>query len=205
MLPRVGPAFGRRLLLARQRGFPSSAGSLLGSASATRAQQLLSQRLITITALDSFKLEELRSAIRSSGGTDERKLHEYLRLLVSVSPKDAIAEIEKGWESGKFPVNEFLVREYLKAAAKLGKMDAVNITGLLALVQQKGVEGAAAAPLRGFSGMGMSMGGSGAGSDPQFPLYVARPEPSWKSQVRLRFLSLRRTPYPLPPPPSYFS
>ena len=155
---------------------------------------LSAQRASTTTAIDSFKLEELRGAIRAAGGTDERKLYEYLRLLASVAPKEAIAEIEKGWESGKFPVNDLLLREYLKAAAKIGKLDGVDIASLLAMYQQRGAQvgagaglhrGAAAHGDRGgapFRSMHSAIGGSGAGSA-QDPLYVARVEPSWRSQA----------------------
>ena len=39
----------------------------------------------------------------------------------------------RGWENGKLPVNEALLREYLKSAAALKKLDTLNITGTKAI------------------------------------------------------------------------
>jgi len=135
--------------------------------------------------MDRYKLEELRSAIRANGGADEKKLREYLRLLSSVSPKDAIQEISAGWDNGKFPVDEFFVREYLKAASALGKMDSVNISGILDLMRRGAVSAVGGAGGRGFNAFesGGSRFGLSAGGSPNEPLYVTNPEPSFKSQA----------------------
>lgn len=135
-------------------------------------------RFSTFSAIDRLKLEQLRQSIRSAGGADEKKLGEYMRLLVAVSPKEAIQEIEKGWENGKLPVSDFFVKEYMKAAATLGKLDSVNLTGIMALLQSKG-QGDASGRLNFDS----SMRFPSAGGSPNDPLYVTNPDPGWKSQM----------------------
>ena len=41
--------------------------------------------------------------------------------------------VYRGWENGTLPVNEALLREYLKSAAALKKLDTLNITGTKAI------------------------------------------------------------------------
>jgi predicted metal-dependent RNase len=77
------------------------------------------------------------------GTSDEKKLGDYIRALAVSSPRDAIAQIERGWENGKIPVSEEIIREYLKSAAQLKVLDTVNLSGILALMQKpNGVAGA---------------------------------------------------------------
>lgn len=75
------------------------------------------------------------------GTSDEKKLGDYIRILAQNSPKDAITQIERGWETGKLPVSELIVREYFKAAATLKKLDSVNISGILGLMSKSNVNG----------------------------------------------------------------
>jgi predicted metal-dependent RNase len=70
------------------------------------------------------------------GTSDEKKLGDYIRALAVSSPRDAIAQIERGWENGKIPVSEEIIREYLKSAAQLKVLDTVNLSGILALMQK---------------------------------------------------------------------
>jgi hypothetical protein len=42
-----------------------------------------------------------------------------------------ITVLTRGWENGKLPVNEAFLKEYLKSAAALKKLDTLNITGSL--------------------------------------------------------------------------
>mmetsp|Transcript_18773 Transcript_18773/g.18093 ORF Transcript_18773/g.18093 Transcript_18773/m.18093 type:complete len:812 (-) Transcript_18773:205-2640(-) len=129
------------------------------------------------------------------GTSDEKKLGDYIRALAVSSPRDAIAQIERGWENGKIPVSEEIIREYLKSAAQLKVLDTVNLSGILALMQKpNGVAGAALEPNNQLGGMGglspqmLSMilksgqQGSSAGNSPQDPMFIAAQEPSWRSR-----------------------
>ena len=138
-------------------------------------------------------LRKLQDAV--DGTTDDAKKLEYIRALVAYSPRTAMQQIERGWESGKLPVNDSLLKEYLKCAAELKKLDSVNVAGLMALVQRQGELGAGgtAAGAGGVGGTGAGIGplvsllGAGqrfsAGGTPNEPLYVATQEASWKTQA----------------------
>ena len=139
-------------------------------------------------------LRKLQDAV--DGTTDDAKKLEYIRALVAYSPRTAMQQIERGWESGKLPVNDALLKEYLKCAAELKKLDSVNVAGLMALVQRQGELGAAgtaagAGAVGGTTGAGIgplvSLLGAGqrfsAGGTPNEPLYVATQEASWKTQA----------------------
>ena len=128
------------------------------------------------------------------GTTDERKLLEYIRALTLASPRDAIVTIERGWENGKLPINEAILKEYFKAAASLRKIDTINITGLLAMLNKNGV--ALGGDLSGALGNQAALASIlkssqqfTAGSSPSDPLYIANPEMSWKAQVRAHYLT----------------
>jgi hypothetical protein len=123
------------------------------------------------------------------GTTDEKKLLEYIRALTLASPRDAIVTIERGWENGKLPINEATLKEYFKAAASLRKIDTINITGLLAMLNKNGVAlggGDLAGALGNQAALASILKSSQqftAGSSPSDPLYIANPEMSWKAQV----------------------
>lgn len=76
----------------------------------------------------------LREAI--DGTADKKELGDYIRALAINSPRDAITQIERGWENGKLPVSEEIIREYLKSAAQLKVLDTVNLSAILALMQK---------------------------------------------------------------------
>lgn len=59
----------------------------------------------------------------------------HIDRLASASPLQAIKSIEAGWSSGKLPINDSILRVYLKAAALEGHIDKVNVTELLKLAQ----------------------------------------------------------------------
>ena len=79
------------------------------------------------TSIDSAK------AKLEASPTEENTLN-YLRALNNQDPKNVVTTIEKGWSSGHIPVKENFIREYVKAAAKLNKLDTINISSLLALM-----------------------------------------------------------------------
>lgn len=127
------------------------------------------------------------------GTTDDRKKVAYIRALVSFAPKSAMTQIERGWESGKLPVNEEILREYLKSAAALKKLDSLNITGLMALTQKHNAGLGGSGDAGGVSPQSLALLlNSGqqrfsAGGTPNEPLYIATQEASWKTQA-WRFL-----------------
>ena len=67
--------------------------------------------------------------------TDEKKI---LKNLNPKRPGDTIEKIERGWQQGNYPASESIVKEYLKAAAALNKLDSLNVTMLLSLIRQNG-------------------------------------------------------------------
>ena len=80
-------------------------------------------------------LRKLQDAV--DGTTDDAKKVEYIKALVAYSPRTAMQQIERGWESGKLPVSDQVLKEYLKCAAELKKLDSVNVAGLMALVKSR--------------------------------------------------------------------
>jgi hypothetical protein len=67
--------------------------------------------------------------------SDEMKTIQHIR---SLKPGEAIQQIERGWKSGAFPASEAVVKEYLKSAAALKKLDSLNVINLLNLIQKNG-------------------------------------------------------------------
>lgn len=88
--------------------------------------------------------------------SDERKTVEYIR---SLKPGEAIQQIERGWKSGTFPASEAVVKEYLKSAASLNKLDSLNVISLLQLIQkgQGNFNGVAGVPLGNVMGADSAM------------------------------------------------
>ena len=121
--------------------------------------------------------------LNSNGQVDERGLESYLRQLAHNSPKDALNTIEKGWVSGKIPINETILKEYFKSAAAMRKLDQIDISGILTLMNKQGLESTAAGS-PAISAL-LSNGGSRftSGSSPKDPLYISQLEPSFRSQL----------------------
>lgn len=122
------------------------------------------------------KLSKVKEAI--DGSSDERKVVEYLSALSAVSPRETITSIERGWENGKLPKSEPIVREYLKAAAALQKLDTIDIAALFSVLNKSKEFGSSHSVPMLSRGQQFS-----AGTSPTDPLFIARLEPSWKSRV----------------------
>jgi ATP-dependent metalloprotease len=126
--------------------------------------------------------------------SDDRKIVDYIRILTKQSPKDGLKAIERGWERGKIPINEDILKEYFKAIGYLGKFDSLNLTSLLSILNKANIFGSEAiynemGKTPGLSLASLINGGSGSkfssGGSPQDPLYMVQSiaEPSWKSQA----------------------
>jgi ATP-dependent metalloprotease len=84
------------------------------------------------------KLEQLR-AVLERNPADEDSMLNYVRLMNIEDAGNAATFIEAGWLNGNLPINEVFIKEYLKAASTLGKLDTVNVSALLGMIQkQKG-------------------------------------------------------------------
>ncbi|CAM9826319.1 unnamed protein product, partial [Chrysoparadoxa australica] len=88
-------------------------------------------------------------------------------------------QVRTWFESGKYAVNNAVIKEYVAAMAKLGKLDSLDVKGLV-----QGFGGAMGA------GAGAGNAGAGAaamqlayGSSPQSPLYINAPDTSWKAEL----------------------
>eukprot|EP01039_Chlorochromonas_danica_P006181 gene6181-6816_t len=145
-------------------------------------------------------LVKVRRQIEGLGEVDEQMAIRVFRSVSSVNPKECAELIEKGWYSKKLSFSEEMLKEYLKAVAGMGRLDAINMKELLALstVQRVGTNGVAAgtnvsassleasipsiasgeAGSRGFGGRFRT-----AGSSPSDPLYIAQQEPSFRSHL----------------------
>lgn len=124
----------------------------------------------------------LSGASPSTAGMDDKGVEAYIHRLGKSSPRDALRAIERGWANGKVPVSDAILHEYLKAAAALNRLDSVDVSGLLALVNKErgrtGGDSSSASPV-----MVAPMLASTSGSSSQDPLYVARTEPSFRAQL----------------------
>ena len=138
-------------------------------------------------AAASVKLETSRKALNTQPTDDN--LRDYFVALNAVKPMDTIIAIEKGWTNGTVPVTEAFLKQYLAAAAKLGRLESINVSGLLAILARGSVPTpAAAAGAAGsvseaelsalvssaLASSRASAGASGAGYAPNTPLYVTR-------------------------------
>mmetsp|Transcript_12529 Transcript_12529/g.17127 ORF Transcript_12529/g.17127 Transcript_12529/m.17127 type:complete len:645 (+) Transcript_12529:84-2018(+) len=91
--------------------------------------------------------------------------------------------IERAWEMKKLPVNEVFLKEYLKAAGAANKLDSLNISGMLSAVQAQGLKDKDMSQFFVSAGAASSKGSASmfsAGSSPEQPLHIARPQLSWK-------------------------
>ena len=77
------------------------------------------------------------SPVITDGMKDERQVVSYFRSISVTHPKECIEQIHTGWQNGKVPANEDVIREYLKAAAALKKLDTLDLNGLLSLAQKE--------------------------------------------------------------------
>lgn len=129
--------------------------------------------------------------VNQNGQVDEKNIEAYIRQLGQSSPKEALSTIEKGWASGKVPITEGLLKEYLKAASTLKKIDSIDVAGLLTMLnRQNGNERASfsSATLPPNIASLLSSAGNNnnrfsSGSSPKDPLYVARLEPTFRSHL----------------------
>ena len=77
------------------------------------------------------------SPVISEGMKDEGQIVAYFKSISVTHPKECIEQIHTGWQNGKVPANEDVIREYLKAAASLKKLDSLDLSGLLALAHKE--------------------------------------------------------------------
>lgn len=139
------------------------------------------------------KVSQLKRLVDSN--PDERSVLEYLRALNTVNPYEVSSYIERGWTSGKFPVNEEFLREYLKAVASLRKLDSLNLTGLLALLNKSletsgvhdpkiiGAANTVAYNINIADVLRPTSRPFTAGSSPLEPLFIQQQDMSWKAQA----------------------
>ena len=134
------------------------------------------------------KITQLKK-LMDNPGVDGRVMIDYVKTLTQLNPREGMMAIERGWQTQKLPMNEELLREYLKAAASIKKLDHVNLTGLLAMFQKAMEHGGnntveLQQMLRtGFTHTGAASTTFSAGSSPLEPLYIARQEAGWKTQL----------------------
>lgn len=140
------------------------------------------------------RLNELKAAV-DANPNNERAVYEYLRILSTAQPQEAAAFLERGWAANRLPFNENYLRQYFKAVAALDKLDSVNITGLISLMnkaqnagQHAGSRGEALDVSKIFQSSSSGMMNSGgamlsAGRSPQEPIYVATQDFGWKAQL----------------------
>lgn len=136
---------------------------------------------------DAMKLEMLRKSIQQEGGmVSDAKLLEYFRTMTAISPRETVSMIESGWQNKKVPVTEPIMKEYFKAVGALGKLDKVNISGVLSMLNKDGA-GAGNLGASVPSGGGSFPSGVGAavasGGSPNDPIYIAQTERSWRSEM----------------------
>lgn len=131
----------------KKNGFDLAAGRLTLAVYGNKASstQLWNQQQRPF--FDNLKARLGFTAANSSnieGLADPKQVLTHLRYLSSYHPKDCIEQIHSGWQNGKLPASEDIIKEYLKAAASLKKLDTLDLNGLLALAN-KGQAGATSA------------------------------------------------------------
>jgi ATP-dependent metalloprotease len=141
----------------------------------------------SIFSLDNVKakieLAKLQNLMSQTSNPDDKQILDYIRVLGSQKPHEAIKFIENGWESNKIPVDEMYLREYFKAAAAIGKIDKLNISSLLSMLNKN--TAASSNDRSSLFRASMSSGSSGfsAGTSVENPLYLARQMPSAKEMI----------------------
>lgn len=97
--------------------------------------------LTTIPRRDFFSFSKniLRQNAKDAidANPSEENILRYVQATNLTNPKEVITTIEKGWNTGKIPINEAFIKEYFKAAAKVNKLDSINITSLLAVLAKR--------------------------------------------------------------------
>ena len=129
------------------------------------------------------QIAQMRDHIRFGNGgvstdsmADPNTVLAHLRSTGKINPKECIDQINSGWQNGKLPASEEIIKEYLKAAASLNKLDTLDVAGLLALTQ-KGNGGIAGAngtitPEAFYAALNASK--STAGTKQSDPIYFKR-------------------------------
>lgn len=117
-----------------------------------------------------YKSESMKRIYEESPTEDN--LVNYLKALNIEKPALAADYIQKGWSTGKVPINEVTLKEYIKAAAALNKIDQMDFIRLFSLLKDKNVLDSNAniqfmQPLASGSFMGS------AGSSFSNPIYIA--------------------------------
>jgi len=126
-----------------------------------------------------MRLNQLKKAIDKN--PDQRTLLEFVKVQGKVSPREALLYIERGWQTNKIPVNDQYMKEYIKAAVELKKLDSLNMGSLLAMYNKSNL---ASESNNAYQALGSSIGTAGiAGSSPTEPLFVSQSEKSWKSHA----------------------
>lgn len=129
------------------------------------------------------QIAQIRDHIRfGSGGVstdsmaDPNTVLAHLRSTGKINPKECIDQINSGWQNGKLPASDEIIKEYLKAAAALNKIDTLDIIGLLTLIQKGngGVVGANGTITPEAFYAALNAAKSTAGSKPSDPIYIKR-------------------------------
>lgn len=131
----------------KKSGFDQAASRLTLAISGNKgsSKQLWNQQQRPLFAKIKERLA-LNAALPKSnieGLADPKQVLSHLKYLSMYHPKDCIEQIHSGWQNGKLAASEDIIKEYLKAAASLKKLDTLDLTGLLALAN-KGQAGAVA-------------------------------------------------------------
>ena len=121
---------------------------------------------------------------------DEKSSMEHLRKL---KPVEVIRTIDAGWKNGTYPPSEAIVKEYLKAAASLKRLDSLDVIRLLTLIQRSpatpyqatGATGEATVASLGYVGSGVGSGGSAVMSpESMFAMTQSMPQSTAGSSVK---------------------
>jgi len=79
------------------------------------------------------KVNDAKSLYEKNGALpdSDKYLKDYLELLVSSNPQQAMKVIHSGWQTNKFPFNDTTVKLFFTSAAKANRMKDVNVMGLM--------------------------------------------------------------------------
>jgi len=137
--------------------------------------------------------KQMEAEAKKGHGVSESNISEYLRVMNKISPRDAAATIEHGWQAKTIPMSENVLREYFTAVGALKRFDQVNIQGLLKLLNEKNPGQAEHLLSAAMAGTGSHGGGgghrsgggtSGTKTDPVWvQTVVSRGDSTWKNIV----------------------
>ena len=147
------------------------------------------RRGIIFRYMEHQKLKALEMEANQAAA-DANKQYRFLKELGRSYPEAVITR----YEAGKFAVNEGVTKEYLKALAKVGKLDRMPLQPILQPLVGGSAAGAgaevagggreAAAGMAPIGGMSMAPASAALGGyDPSQPLYVTMVEPGFKQQL----------------------